>query len=488
MVLITHDLGVVAGQADRVLVMYAGKPVEIGPIDGIYYHPRMPYTSGLLGSLPRLDQRSQEKLTPIPGTPPSVVNLPPGCPFAPRCPLRTDICLQSEPALLPALGADHEAACHHSDLLTPRARWTSSAPTPMPCRARARTRVAGPRGENGAAQWHPRHARTGTRAGAPDARRVRARCGTSDGWYARTRARCASDQRVCCRAGVPRADTPEPGSSPGAERGSRCLPRPGPGMSRSGHRVRRRAGAFDAWRPAGASDAGGACCRVGVFDPWCRACACRAGGRGRARPSSKPPASASHAPLLTVKNLVKEFPIRSSGLIRKHGRRGAGGVGHLLRHLRRRDPGPGGRVRLRQVHDLACGAASAAGHQRQGGVRRRGPDHRRQERAAPPAPGHAAGVPGPVRLAGPADHGQRDHRRAAADPRPLRRQGGGPPEGQRPDGAPWGSSPSTATATRTSSPAASASASASPGRWRCGRSCWCSTSRCRRWTSPSRPA
>ncbi|WP_230418188.1 ABC transporter ATP-binding protein [Catenulispora pinistramenti] len=118
MVLITHDLGVVAGQADRVLVMYAGKPVEIGPIDGIYYHPRMPYTVGLLGSLPRLDQRSQEKLTPIPGTPPSVVNLPPGCPFAPRCPLRTDICLQSEPALLPALGADHEAACHHSDQLT----------------------------------------------------------------------------------------------------------------------------------------------------------------------------------------------------------------------------------------------------------------------------------------------------------------------------------------------------------------------------------
>ncbi|NUP46969.1 MAG: ABC transporter ATP-binding protein [Catenulispora sp.] len=117
MVLITHDLGVVAGQADRVLVMYAGKPVEIGPIDGIYYQPRMPYTVGLLGSLPRLDQRTQEKLTPIPGTPPSVVNLPPGCPFAPRCPLRTEICLEREPALLPVLGAEHEAACHHSDQL-----------------------------------------------------------------------------------------------------------------------------------------------------------------------------------------------------------------------------------------------------------------------------------------------------------------------------------------------------------------------------------
>jgi peptide/nickel transport system ATP-binding protein len=117
MILITHDLGVVAGQADRVLVMYAGKPVEIGPIDGIYYQPRMPYTVGLLGSLPRLDQRTQEKLTPIPGSPPSVVRLPPGCPFAPRCPLRTEICIQREPALLPVLGADHLGACHHSDQL-----------------------------------------------------------------------------------------------------------------------------------------------------------------------------------------------------------------------------------------------------------------------------------------------------------------------------------------------------------------------------------
>jgi oligopeptide/dipeptide ABC transporter ATP-binding protein len=118
MVLITHDLGVVAGQADRVLVMYAGKPVEIGPIDDIYYHPRMPYTIGLLGSLPRLDQRTQGKLTPIPGSPPSVVNMPPGCPFTPRCPLRTDICVDREPALLPVLGAEHLAACHHSDELT----------------------------------------------------------------------------------------------------------------------------------------------------------------------------------------------------------------------------------------------------------------------------------------------------------------------------------------------------------------------------------
>ena len=117
LILITHDLGVVAGQADRVLVMYAGKPVEIGPIDDIYHRPRMPYTVGLLGSLPHLDRRTQDKLTPIPGTPPSVVNLPPGCPFAPRCPLRTEICLHSEPDLLPVLGPEHQAACHHSDRL-----------------------------------------------------------------------------------------------------------------------------------------------------------------------------------------------------------------------------------------------------------------------------------------------------------------------------------------------------------------------------------
>ena len=101
MVLITHDLGVVAGQADRVLVMYAGKPVEIGTVEDIYYNPRMPYTLGLLGSLPRLDQREQTRLTPIQGAPPSLVNLPPGCPFTPRCPIAVDICQTREPDLEP---------------------------------------------------------------------------------------------------------------------------------------------------------------------------------------------------------------------------------------------------------------------------------------------------------------------------------------------------------------------------------------------------
>ena len=116
MVLITHDLGVVAGQADRVLVMYAGRPVEIGTVDEIYYEPRMPYTLGLLGSLPRLDvQRSRDqKLTPITGSPPSLLNLPAGCPFSPRCPLRQPICDEKEPELKPTTRPGHVAACHFS--------------------------------------------------------------------------------------------------------------------------------------------------------------------------------------------------------------------------------------------------------------------------------------------------------------------------------------------------------------------------------------
>jgi oligopeptide/dipeptide ABC transporter ATP-binding protein len=114
MVLITHDLGVIAGQADRVLVMYAGKAVEKGTVDEIFYTPRMPYTLGLLGSLPRLDLKS-ERLTPIAGSPPSMVNLLPGCPFSPRCPLAQEICDQQEPGLESGANLDHLAACHFSE-------------------------------------------------------------------------------------------------------------------------------------------------------------------------------------------------------------------------------------------------------------------------------------------------------------------------------------------------------------------------------------
>jgi peptide/nickel transport system ATP-binding protein len=116
MVLITHDLGVIAGQADRVMVMYAGKLVESGTAEDVFYTPRMPYSLGLLGSLPRLD-RPSERLTPIPGAPPSLVNMPPGCPFSPRCPLARPICDEEEPLLLATTGPGHTAACHFSDEL-----------------------------------------------------------------------------------------------------------------------------------------------------------------------------------------------------------------------------------------------------------------------------------------------------------------------------------------------------------------------------------
>ncbi|MFF5206537.1 dipeptide ABC transporter ATP-binding protein [Streptosporangium sp. NPDC000396] len=97
-VMITHDLGVVAGLADRVLVMYAGKPVELGTVDEIYYRPRQPYTMGLLASIPRMD-RPSERLIPIEGNPPSPAALPPGCPFAPRCPMKVSACDEAEPDL-----------------------------------------------------------------------------------------------------------------------------------------------------------------------------------------------------------------------------------------------------------------------------------------------------------------------------------------------------------------------------------------------------
>jgi peptide/nickel transport system ATP-binding protein len=117
LVLITHDLGVIAGHVERVCVMYAGKLVESGAVDEIFYTPRMPYTLGLLGSLPRLDEERHERLTPILGTPPSLLNLPPGCPFAPRCPIAEPLCREREPALLQIGGGGHAAACHFTDRL-----------------------------------------------------------------------------------------------------------------------------------------------------------------------------------------------------------------------------------------------------------------------------------------------------------------------------------------------------------------------------------
>jgi peptide/nickel transport system ATP-binding protein len=90
--------------------MYAGRAVEVAPVATLYADRQMPYTAGLLGSVPRLDAQQGTRLVPIPGAPPSLVNLPPGCPFAPRCPLAIDDCRTAEPALVP-VGTAHTAAC-----------------------------------------------------------------------------------------------------------------------------------------------------------------------------------------------------------------------------------------------------------------------------------------------------------------------------------------------------------------------------------------
>lgn len=117
-VMITHDLGVVAGMADDIMVMYAGKPVETGAVDDIYYNPRMPYTMGLLGAVPRVDAAEKSSLVPIEGMPPNLLTAPTGCSFAPRCPLASDACLEGEPALAPVDGGTgHRAACIKSESL-----------------------------------------------------------------------------------------------------------------------------------------------------------------------------------------------------------------------------------------------------------------------------------------------------------------------------------------------------------------------------------
>ncbi|WP_130866053.1 ABC transporter ATP-binding protein [Acidipropionibacterium timonense] len=110
-VLISHDLGVVAGLADQVAVMYGGRIVEAASVNDIFYHSRHPYTIGLLGSLPRPDLDKEEPLTPVEGNPPSLLNLPPGCPFAPRCPMAVDACRVAEPPLEPTDLPQHVSAC-----------------------------------------------------------------------------------------------------------------------------------------------------------------------------------------------------------------------------------------------------------------------------------------------------------------------------------------------------------------------------------------
>ncbi|HEY3751084.1 MAG TPA: ABC transporter ATP-binding protein [Pseudonocardiaceae bacterium] len=109
--LITHDLGVIAGQADRVLVMYAGRIVEYAPTDELFAHPRHPYTEALLGAIPRLDQQRHEELRTIPGLPPDLAHPPTGCRFAPRCAFATDKCRTEDPVLTD--DPNHAFACFH---------------------------------------------------------------------------------------------------------------------------------------------------------------------------------------------------------------------------------------------------------------------------------------------------------------------------------------------------------------------------------------
>ena len=115
---ITHDLGVVAGLADRVAVMYAGKIVEAAPVDELYANPRHPYTLGLLGSIPRLDAASKSRLTPIEGLPPDLIGMRPCCPFSPRCGYAIERCLHENP-LLESAADGHLRACWVDDLRLP---------------------------------------------------------------------------------------------------------------------------------------------------------------------------------------------------------------------------------------------------------------------------------------------------------------------------------------------------------------------------------
>jgi peptide/nickel transport system ATP-binding protein len=121
-ILITHDLGVLAGMADRLLVMYAGRVGEAGKIDDVFDHPRMPYTVGLLGAIPG-EQTLGRRLNQIKGAPPSLVRMMPGCQFAPRCPLAVDRCRVEEPQLVDA-GGGQLVACHEWERLAadPKAR------------------------------------------------------------------------------------------------------------------------------------------------------------------------------------------------------------------------------------------------------------------------------------------------------------------------------------------------------------------------------
>lgn len=131
-VLITHDLGVVAGAADDILVMYAGRPVERTSIDDVFQHPSMPYTMGLLGAVPKPHIAASQRLVPIQGNPPSLVDIPKGCPFSPRCPLATPECSLSEPNLeVVDANSGHLASCRRlQEIIDKNMKYTDVFPVP----------------------------------------------------------------------------------------------------------------------------------------------------------------------------------------------------------------------------------------------------------------------------------------------------------------------------------------------------------------------
>lgn len=114
-IMITHDLGVVAGLCDRVLVMYAGRIVESGPTRDIFYNPQHPYTQSLLKAMPRIDEGRSDKLETIPGQPPNLMRLPQGCAFEPRCPHKIPLCKEVRPELLP-ISETRSKACHLEEI------------------------------------------------------------------------------------------------------------------------------------------------------------------------------------------------------------------------------------------------------------------------------------------------------------------------------------------------------------------------------------
>jgi oligopeptide transport system ATP-binding protein len=118
-ILITHDLGVVADVADRVVVMYAGKVVETGTVEEIFYRPRHPYTWGLMASMPRLDQKKEQELLPIPGSPPNLIAPPKGCPFAARCKHVMKICQERMPDVT-NISSNHQVSCWLEHPMAPK--------------------------------------------------------------------------------------------------------------------------------------------------------------------------------------------------------------------------------------------------------------------------------------------------------------------------------------------------------------------------------